>query len=127
VNSELDIADQAARLRALDVLAEQHRRIVALASDIAPARRTALDTAAGLSWRAFSRAEFEERVAELGDRLVAATVCLDEALEQVQRAKTAVLAGLPNPSAATLAPHGGVDYPATPLFSSPTIPMFLVR
>jgi hypothetical protein len=93
--SEAEMHDQAARVRVLDVLSEQHRRIVGLADDVAPVKRRVLDAAAELSWRSFSRAELDSRVADLADRLVSVTVHLNDALECCERAQRVVLGGMP--------------------------------
>ena len=100
MDSPLEIPDHAARLRALDVLAEQHRRIAALSALVVPGKRRTLDAAAALSWHAPSRAEFDSRLAELGDRLLAAEVHLSDALNECERARATVLTGLPSGPAA---------------------------
>jgi hypothetical protein len=113
----MDIVDQAARLRALDVLSEQHRRITALAAALGPAKRRVLDAAAELSWRSSSRAPFEERVAELADRLVAVSAHLSDALDQCERARATAMTGFPTGTTTTSVMGG---YPATP-----TVPRLL--
>lgn len=106
MDSSPEITDQAAQLRALDVLAEQHRRITALSSLVGPEKRRTLDAAIGLSWRAPSRAEFDTRVAELGDHLVAVEVHLRDALDECERARATVLAGLPTGATVSADPGG---------------------
>ncbi|GGE94033.1 hypothetical protein [Mycetocola zhadangensis] len=124
MDSEIEILDQAARLRALDVLSEQRRHILALAASIEPMKQHTMNSAAELSWRSFSRAEFERRVEELGDRLVAVTVHLDDALDQCARAKAAVLAGFPNDDVARSVADAYQGYPASTRQGAPSIPTF---
>lgn len=103
---------QAAQLRALDVIAEQRRRISELRAVVLPAKHRILDAAGALAWRSPSRPEFEIRVAELGDRLVIATLHLADALDQCERARRAVLAGFADDEGVRSSPTGHPGYPA---------------
>lgn len=105
---------RAAQLRALDVLTEQRRRISELRALVIPAQRRILAAAGEVRWRAPSRAEFDTRLAELGDRLVRALMHLADASDECERARKAVLA-LPLDDVGVRSgptPHSG--YPATP-------------
>lgn len=101
---------RAAQLRALDVLSEQRRRISELRAIVLPAQHRILATAGELTWRAWSRAEFEARLAELGDRLVLATLHLADALDECERARKAVLALAADGVGSSPPDHSG--YPA---------------
>ncbi|MCP2031270.1 hypothetical protein L1277_001361 [Okibacterium sp. HSC-33S16] len=120
---EPGIVDQAARLRALEVLAEQHRHIRRLAVSLSPVQRRIRTAANELEWRSSSRREFDERMAELGDGLVRVSLNLDDALEQCERARAAVLAGFPSGDSVRSGPVVQPGFPALTR-PTPTIPVF---
>ena len=84
----------ASRARALDLLDEQRRRIVALTARVAAAQRTLQQSATPPDWRSPSRVEFGLRMTDLRRALARSSASLHAALTECDRARDLVRAVL---------------------------------
>lgn len=93
LTSALPAATEVSRARALELLNEQRRQILALADAVVDGQRLLSRSTASLTWRSSSRIEFDVRVGELRDSLASSAGSLRAALAECDRARDLVRAG----------------------------------
>lgn len=86
-------ATEMSRARALELLDEQRRQILALADAVIDGQRLLSRSTASLTWRSSSRIEFDMRAGELRDSLASSAGSLRAALAECDRARDLARAG----------------------------------
>ena len=81
------------RGRALELLDEQRRQILALSDAVVGGQRLLERSTASLAWRSTSRVEFDARVGELHDTFASSAGSLRAALVECDRARDLLRAG----------------------------------
>ena len=104
--------DDLSRARALDLLSEQRRRIVALTGRVSAGQRTLEQSATAPGWRAPSGVEFELRLTDLRRALASSSGSLQAALLECDRARDVLRAGLLSGPGVAESEKAFIGYPA---------------
>ena len=103
--------DDAARARALDLLAQQRHRICDLTERVVAGQRTLQRSTVAPRWRSPARFAFDRRLADLHQSLARCVTSLRAALSECDRARSVLLNALDSDQNQVLQDKDFVGYP----------------